>query len=73
MNDPMAWIPKEPVTVPTGVLVSRSHDTTIRRFAEREFNIVHWTEYSEGGHFFAMERPQLFVEDLRQFFSSVSN
>ncbi|MCM3633864.1 epoxide hydrolase [Paenibacillus camelliae] len=71
MNDPMAWIPKDPVSVPTGVLVSRSHDTSIRSFAARDFNIVHWVEYSEGGHFFALEQPQLFVEDVRQFFTRV--
>ncbi|GAA4976595.1 epoxide hydrolase [Actinoplanes utahensis] len=54
-------------TVPTGVLVSR-HDTTIRRWAERDHHVVHWTELGKGGHFLAMEAPELLVSDIRTFF-----
>lgn len=72
MNDPMAWMPKDRGTVPTGVLVSCTHDIAIRRFADREHNITHWTEASEGGHFFAIEQPSRFVEDVRQFFSHLT-
>jgi len=57
--------------VPTGVLVSTTRDITIRRFAEREHNVVHWSEYDRGGHFFAMEQPGLFVADVRDFFRKV--
>jgi pimeloyl-ACP methyl ester carboxylesterase len=40
----------------------------IRRFADRAFpKIVHWTEFGRGGHFAAMEQPELFVDDLRAF------
>jgi len=53
--------------VPTGVAVS-TQDVTIRRWAERENNIVHWTELPHGGHFAAMEVPELMVADLREFF-----
>lgn len=72
MNDPMGWLPKERGTVPTGVLVSCTHDTTVRCLAEREHNITHWTEAAEGGHFFALEQPARFVEDVRQFFRSLT-
>ncbi|GIP17697.1 microsomal epoxide hydrolase [Paenibacillus montaniterrae] len=72
MHDPMAWAPKEKGTVPTGVLVSTSHDMSVRRLAEKDHNIMHWTEAAEGGHFFAMEQPAQFVKDLRQFFRSLS-
>ena len=71
LHDPEGWVPKEKGTVPTGVLVSRSHDTAVRRFAEKDHHIVHWTECSEGGHFYAMEQPQRFVEDVRQFFRAL--
>ncbi|WP_026360622.1 epoxide hydrolase family protein [Amycolatopsis nigrescens] len=54
-------------TVPTGVLVS-AHDVTIRRWAERDHNIVRWTELGKGGHFLAMEAPSALVEDVRTFF-----
>ncbi|MGE7274153.1 epoxide hydrolase family protein [Brevibacillus panacihumi] len=72
MNDPMGWMPKDRGTVPTGVLLSCTHDIAIRRFADREHNITHWTEAAKGGHFFAMEQPSRFVEDVRQFFSRLT-
>jgi microsomal epoxide hydrolase len=58
-----------PLSVPLGVAVF-PHDIVlpIRRFAERGFpNIVHWSEFERGGHFAAMEEPDLFVGDLRAF------
>ncbi len=36
-----------------------------RSWAERAYNIVRWTEQPLGGHFAAMEQPELFVEDVR--------
>lgn len=36
-----------------------------RSWADRAYNIVRWTEMPRGGHFAAMEEPNLFVEDLR--------
>jgi pimeloyl-ACP methyl ester carboxylesterase len=39
-----------------------------RKWAERDHNIVHWTEMPRGGHFAAMEEPDLFVADVRTFF-----
>jgi epoxide hydrolase len=41
---------------------------SIRRFAELTNNIVHWTEFDRGGHFAAMEAPDLLVSDVREFF-----
>jgi microsomal epoxide hydrolase len=40
----------------------------VRRFAERTDHIVHWTEFDRGGHFAAMEVPDLLVGDVREFF-----
>lgn len=61
--------PPPPLPTPLGVAVY-PHDPAlpIRRLAERSFpNIVHWKEYDRGGHFAAMEEPDLFVADLREF------
>jgi epoxide hydrolase len=59
----------EPTTVPTGVAVfPREPLLTVPRFAERAHNIVHWSEFDRGGHFPAMEVPDLLVDDLRKFF-----
>jgi epoxide hydrolase len=64
------WAGPQRGTVPTGVLVS-VHDVTIRRWAERDHHIVHWTELDRGGHFLAMEQPALLVGDVRDFFRKV--
>ena len=39
-----------------------------RKWAEASYNITHWTEMPRGGHFAAMEQPELLVDDLRAFF-----
>ena len=40
----------------------------LRRFAERDFNVVHWSEFEAGGHFAAPENPALLTADVRAFF-----
>ena len=47
------------------------HDfQTIRPLAERDnANIVHWSEFDRGGHYAALEVPELVVADLRTFFA----
>ena len=69
LHDADAKKPKVRNTVPTGVAVSLTQDVTIRRWAGRENNIVHWTEFDRGGHYAALEVPELVVGDLRVFFS----
>ena len=67
-----SWGKVESSTVPTGVAVfPREIAPAIRRFAERSNNIVHWTEFDRGGHFAAMEQPELLVADVRAFFRLV--
>lgn len=39
-----------------------------REWAERWFNVQRWTAMPRGGHFAALEEPELLVEDLRAFF-----
>jgi pimeloyl-ACP methyl ester carboxylesterase len=58
---------QQPGTTPTGVAVF-AEDVAIRRYAERGNNIVHWSEFDRGGHFAAMEVPDLFIGDVRAFF-----
>ena len=38
-----------------------------RSWAERAYNLVRWTDMPRGGHFAAMEEPDLFVEDIRDW------
>ncbi|MEV4625744.1 epoxide hydrolase family protein [Micromonospora sp. NPDC049523] len=58
-----------PLPTPFGVAVYPGDSAQpIRKFADRGFpNIVHWTELERGGHFAAMEEPDLFVADLQAF------
>ena len=39
--------------------------------AGRFFNVQQWTELSVGGHFAAMEQPELLAEDIRKFVTFV--
>ncbi len=56
---------------PTGVAVFPYDFRSVRSFAERANNIVHWTEMLKGGHFAAHDAPDLLVADIRSFFASV--
>jgi pimeloyl-ACP methyl ester carboxylesterase len=62
----------EYVAVPTGI--ARYPKEVIRfprAWVERRYNVTHWVDMPRGGHFAAMEQPELFVEDLRSFFATV--
>ncbi|MFC7547711.1 epoxide hydrolase family protein [Plantactinospora sp. GCM10030261] len=53
----------------TGVSVFADDFQTIRTFAERDNdNIVQWTHHERGGHFAALEVPELVATDLATFF-----
>ena len=53
--------------VPTAVLAF-AHDVCIRRYAEQDNTITRWTDVDHGGHFAALEEPDLLVSDVREFF-----
>lgn len=40
----------------------------LREWAQRFYNVKRFTEMPRGGHFAAMEEPELLAEDLRAFF-----
>ncbi len=59
----------ERIAVPTGFIkLKRGTPLPPRSWCERAFNIVHWREFPEGGHFPALEVPELLLDDLRLFF-----
>ena len=57
------------IDVPTGVALFPS-DVLLppREWAEKNLNIMRWTHMPRGGHFAAMEEPELLAEDIRAFF-----
>ena len=57
---------------PTGVAVFPEEIAApVRRLAEQSNNIVHWSEFDRGGHFAAMEEPDLLIGDVRLFFRAL--
>jgi epoxide hydrolase len=54
-------------STPVGV-AAFAEDIAIRRYGEQSNNIVHWSDFDRGGHFAALEAPDLLVADLRDFF-----
>ncbi|GII97299.1 epoxide hydrolase family protein [Sinosporangium siamense] len=62
--------PQEHSSVPHGVAVFPG-DIAVRRVSERDHKVVHWSEFERGGHFAAMEAPDLLVGDIREFFRLV--
>jgi microsomal epoxide hydrolase len=38
-----------------------------RSYVERMYNVVRWTEMPRGGHFAALEAPELLINDIREF------
>ena len=66
-RDPAGLAPV--VGVPTAVAVFPGEPWRVpRSWAEPRFNIQRWTELPRGGHFAALEEPQLLTDDIRAFF-----
>ena len=57
----------QPNAPPLGVSVFAG-DFSIRALLDPQGLAASWTEYDRGGHFPAMEAPELLVSELRQFF-----
>lgn len=54
--------------VPAAVALFPADAPLPREWAERKVNLKRWTKMPRGGHFAALEEPELFVSDLREFF-----
>jgi len=64
-------LPKEslPLKVPAAVALFPKEylEWAPRSYVERIYNIQRWTEMPKGGHFAALEQPDLLVRDIREF------
>ncbi len=57
------------VEVPTGLAIfPKDLVATPREVAERLYNVQRWTDVPRGGHFVALEEPELLANELREFF-----
>lgn len=65
-------LPLERVGVPTAVArFPREIYRPPRRWVEEAFDLRRWTVMPRGGHFAALEQPELLVDDVRTFFRTV--
>ncbi len=64
--------PQGRVQVPTACAVfPKEISIAPRRWVEAQYNLTRWTEMPRGGHFAAMEEPNLLVDDIRTFFRTL--
>ena len=70
------FLPKEdlPLKVPTAVALFPKEylEWAPRSYVERIYNIQRWTKMPKGGHFAALEQPNLLVKDIREFSKSLT-
>ena len=61
--------PIEYIDVPTGAAIFPAEIfITPKAWAEAAYDLRHWTVMPRGGHFAALEQPQLYIDDLYTFF-----
>ena len=62
-----------PMPTPSGISMFPGEQVRLsRRWAESRFSrLVHFNELERGGHFAAMERPESFVDEIRETFKSL--
>ena len=62
------------IKVPTGIVIfpAEMSEWPPRSYVERIFNVKQWTKMSRGGHFAALEQPDLLINDLRNFSKKIN-
>jgi len=69
------FFPKEfkKIEIPTAAAIfpAEMSEWPPRSYVDRMFNITQWTEMPRGGHFAALEEPELLVNDLVKFSRTV--
>lgn len=69
---PYAGQPVEPSTTPTALLdLAHENFIPLRHKVAQTDNIVRWTSHPHGGHFAALEQPEVLAADIRAFFQSL--
>lgn len=69
-QEPWTITARDRVHVPSGIAIfPKDLSRPPREWAERFYNVQHWTEMPRGGHFAASEQPDLLADDLREFFA----
>jgi pimeloyl-ACP methyl ester carboxylesterase len=65
---PLRFLENDFISAPVGIArFHKEEPFPPRRFIERGYNVKHWTNISKGGHFAAMEQPELLANDIILF------
>jgi len=68
-NRPMHFKANERILPPLGLAhFAKELPLPPRSWVERVYNVRRWSELPNGGHFAAMEQPELLAEDIRAYF-----
>ena len=61
------------IKIPTGIAIfpKEMSEWPPKSYVDRIFNIQHWSRMDSGGHFAALEKPELLVKDILDFFKSI--
>jgi microsomal epoxide hydrolase len=61
------------IEIPTAVALfpKEMSEWPPRSYVERIFNVKRWTKMPKGGHFAALEQPDLLINDIREFASNL--
>jgi pimeloyl-ACP methyl ester carboxylesterase len=69
---PLHFSKDEFVKVPVGIArFPLEEPFPPRSYIERGYNIRHWTDMAAGGHFAALEQPEMLAGDIRDFFRNI--
>jgi pimeloyl-ACP methyl ester carboxylesterase len=61
------------ISIPVGIARFRYEEPfPPRQFVERGFNVQHWSDFSDGGHFPALEKPLELANDIKTFFRKIN-
>ena len=72
LRKPWDFAQGERINVPVGVAIFPAENSRPpREWAERSYNVQQWTVMPSGGHFAALEEPELLVEDMRNHFRAL--
>ena len=61
------------IEIPTGIAIfpKEMSEWPPRSYVERIFNVKQWTEMKSGGHFASLEKPDLLIKDVSDFFQQI--
>ncbi|MDC0585759.1 alpha/beta hydrolase, partial [Candidatus Pelagibacter sp.] len=70
------YFPKDfkKINIPTGIAMfpKEMSEWPPNSYIERIFNVKHLNKMSAGGHFPALEKPRLLIEDIRKFYKEIT-